>query len=160
MALFRRAPTEVKALLASDERPLAWSPTSPDGWAVASPGRFVCTALELDHSWVRILGASWDQPVLELTLWTPDGPVVRRMSVIDGEVLPQVVRERIMASLIVQRHVPIRADKGVRLLARRDPGTDAVTWQKVLDPGLDGADPGVQADIERALALLRDSYGV
>lgn len=160
MSVFRRAPAEVTALLADRERPLAWSPTTPDGWAVASRERFVCTAPALDERWVQVLGASWEEPVLELSLWRPGQPAVCRVTLRDGDVLPQVVRERIMQSLIVQRHVAIRGGKGVRLLARRDPVSDAVTWQKVLDPGLNGADPGVRSDIDRALAVLRDSYGV
>lgn len=160
MGLFRRAPAEVTALLAAGERPLAWSATSPDGWAVASGDRFVCTAPGIDERWVQILGATWEQPVLELSLWRPPAPQPVRITLRDGQVLPQVVRERIMASLVVQRHVGIRGSKGVRLLARRDPATDAITWQKVLDPELDGADASVQEAVDRALEEVRNNYGV
>jgi hypothetical protein len=159
-SLFPRVPAEVKALMAAGERPLAWSPTVPDGWAVASSERFVCTAPRIDQRWVEVLGASWDQPILELALWQPVGQGTHRVNLREGQVLPQVVRERITASFVVQRYVTIRGSKGVRLLARRDPATDAITWQKVLDPGLDGADPAVAAAVDRALADVRDNYGV
>ena len=138
----------------------AWSATAPDGWAVASSERLVCTAPDLAERWVTVLGASWAEPVLEVSLWRPTGVVVQRLRLLDGEVLPQVVRERIMQSLVVQQHVKISGRAGVRFLARRDPVTDEVTWQRVLDPGLDGADPAVRAKIDEALAVLRDTYGV
>lgn len=160
MTLFRRAPAEVKALLTDGERALAWSATAPDGWVVASGERLVCTAPTMAERWVTVLGASWAEPVLEVSLWRPSGVVVQRIRLVDGDVVPQVVRERIMQSLVVQQYVKIRGNAGVRFLARRDPTTDEVTWQRVLDPGLDGADPAVRAEIDQALAVLRDTYGV
>ena len=158
MALFRRVPDEVGALL-GDDRALAWSATDPDGWLAAGEERLVSSA-GFDERWVAILGASWDAPLLEVTVWKLEGAQVERIVLPEAGVLPQVIRERITQSLLVQQHVTLRGKRGVRFLARRDPATDEVSWQRVLDPGIDPTDPQIRAEIAQAQARLADIYGV
>ncbi len=166
MTLFHRPPSEVAALLPKRERALAWAATAAPGraagggWLVATDVRLRCTAPELDRRWVEILGASWDSPALEVKLWTPGGVESVSVHLPDAGVLPQVIRERIMQSLLVQQHVALWGTKGVRFLARRDPETDEVSWQTVVDPGVDASDPAVAQRITESLAVLRDAYGV
>jgi hypothetical protein len=59
--------------------------------------------------------------------------------------IPEVVNERVKASVVVQHHVPLRDDKGVRIVARRKPGGADVTWRVTFDPGLDPQDPDLRA---------------
>jgi hypothetical protein len=161
MSWLRKVPEEVAALAAeSGGRALAWAATEPAGWLVATQQRFICPTVEVDVPWQEVLGASWEPPVLEVKLWRPAAAATEQITLPDAGVLPQVVRERIEASLVIQQHVTISGSKGARFLARRDPLTDDVTWQTVLDPGLRADDPMVRARIDDALATLRDAYGV
>ena len=160
MKLFNRPPAEVSSLLERGERALAWAETSDGGWLVATGTRLCGSGPTLDYRWVSVLGASWDPPVLELKIWTPQRVDTSALTIPQAGVLPQVIRERIMQSLVVQRHVALSGKKGVRFLARRDPETDLVTWQTVLDAGVDASDPAVAARIAESLAVLREAYGV
>lgn len=147
-------------MLNPSERALSWTSTTRHGWLVVTDIRLVCTDPAFDHEWVEILGATWDAPKLVVKVWQPTGPRETTLLLPEADVLPQVVRERIMDSLLVQQHVALSGTKGVRFLARRDPRTDAVSWQTVVDSGIDPADPEVAARIAQALTVLRDAYGV
>lgn len=160
MTLFQRQPPQVRALAGAGERSLAWAQTSAEGWILATDDRLCCTAPEFDHRWVEILGASWAPPRLEIKLWQPTGPQEREILIDDAGVLPQVIRERIMQSLLVQQHVALQGKQGVRFLARRDPKTNEVSWQTVVDAGIDASNPQVRERIAESLEVLRDAYGV
>jgi hypothetical protein len=160
MTLFRRPPAEVRALTEPGERALAWAVTSEGGWLVATDDRLRCSAPLFDHRWVEILGASWKEPQLQIKVRQAGEQEDQGVRIEDADVLPQVIRERIMQSLLVQQHVALAGTKGVRFLARRDPKTDAVTWQTVVDAGIDPSDPRMRERIDESLVVLRDAYGV
>lgn len=156
-----RTPAEVRELVGGrGPRVLAWCAAGDSGYAAATQERFCCSDPLLDVRWPQILGAAWDAPLMELTLWGEGAAETVRLHLSEAGVLPQVVRERIMASLLVQQHVAIQGDIGVRFLARRDPATDEVSWQRVLDPGLDVDDPQVVAAVDRAQQELQQAFGV
>ena len=74
--------------------------------------------------------------------------------------LPEVVRERVTASIVIQHHVELVGERGARLLARRVPGTTDLRWSVVFDAGLDPADPELRRRADEALAVLRTSLGI
>ena len=74
--------------------------------------------------------------------------------------IPEVVNERVKASVLVQQHVALIGDKGVRLVARRKPGDTAIMWRVTFDAGVDANDPAVRAAADDALAELRASLGL
>lgn len=182
---WHRRPAEVEALLQPKQRALAWSQLDPQGWAVATVEGITVAEHETTERlpddrqwmsgpgggsgdgegvrslpWVQVLGAAWDDPILELRIWAPQESTVLRLNLREGRTFPQVVRERIMQSLLVQVHVPFVGDKGVRFLARRDPVTDEVFWQRVVDLGLDISQPALAAAVENAQLDLSLTYGV
>ncbi|GAA3673297.1 hypothetical protein GCM10022237_36200 [Nocardioides ginsengisoli] len=78
----------------------------------------------------------------------------------DAGRLLQLVRERVTASIVVQRHVPVTGRRSVRILARRAPGTHGdLAWFVEYDEGLDPADPAVDAVVQEALAAARADVG-
>lgn len=160
MGLFRKVPPAVAALVGERERPLAWSPLTPEGWMVATDERLHTTEPPLNVRWVEVLGASWDDPVLDVQILTDVGVAAVRVEPTDARSVPQVVRERIEQSLMVQKHVAILGSRGVRFLARRDPVTAEVFWQRLADDGVDLGNPNVAAAADRAEAELRETYGV
>ncbi|GAA3552637.1 hypothetical protein GCM10022263_44180 [Nocardioides daeguensis] len=79
----------------------------------------------------------------------------------DAERLLQLVRERVTASIAVQRHVRVAGRREVRILARRAPGSHGeLAWFVEYDEGLDPADPRVDAVVQDALAAARADVGV
>lgn len=149
--MIRKVPPEVKQRA---RKPLAWAPVAGD-WMVATAEQ-----LFLPHQppvfWDQVIRATWDEPVMEVQL--PDGPY--RLVIERPGMIPQVVNERVKASVVVQHHVALRGDKGVRIVARRRPGTQEVTWRVTFDAGLDHHDPELRAQADAALQDLRRTMGL
>jgi hypothetical protein len=158
--IFERLPDDVRALVPSGDRLLAWCDSEPEGRLLATTCRLIAPPAAVDVSWVEVLAAAWDDPILEVTLWRPSAPANVALRLRNGGVLPQVVRERIMQSLLVQQHVRLVGNLGVRLLARRDPATDETFWQRVFDVGIDPQDPEIRASVAAAQMNLTEVYGV
>jgi hypothetical protein len=75
--------------------------------------------------------------------------------------LLELVRERVTASVLLQRHVAIDGRRGVRVIARRAPrGDRPVVWVYEYDEGVDPADPEVQRAAEDALAAAQADVGL
>lgn len=160
MGLFRKVPPEVAAVIGTRERALAWSPLTAGGWLVATDERLHITQPTLNVRWVEVVGASWDDPLLDVRMLTDDGVAAIQVEPTDARSVPQVVRERIEQSLMVEKHVPLMGSSGVRFLARRDPVTAEVFWQRLADPGVDLGNPTVAAAVDRAEAELQEIYGL
>lgn len=72
----------------------------------------------------------------------------------DARRLPEVVRDRVNASITVDRHLALTADgRGARVIARRRSDTGELRWLTTYDTGVDPADPAVA---RRAAAAVDD----
>lgn len=88
------------------------------------------------------------RPVHEFTLDDP------------GKLLP-LVRERVTASVVLQRRVVVRGTQGLFVLARRAPNGDSeITWAYELDAGLDPDDPEVRRLAELGLRAAAEELGL
>ena len=67
----------------------------------------------------------------------------------------QLLRERVMASIVLQRRFPVRGGSGVTVIARRSPVGGAVTWMHSYDAGLDPDDPDVREVAELGLEFMQ-----
>ncbi|MBI1378565.1 MAG: hypothetical protein GC157_13935 [Frankiales bacterium] len=159
-----RPPAEVRARVPG-ERVLAWAPSGRSS-VVATE-----TALLLPEvdgvatrvPWDLVVRASWVEGALELVAQeVPGGPPVTSRIGYDEDPgsLPEVVRERVNASIVVQRRVDLVGERGIRVLARRQPGSTELRWSVVFDAGLDPRDPELRRRADEALAELRVSLGV
>ena len=152
-----RPPIEVGA----GERLLAWATTAQ------GPVGGTRDALYLPDArvpWERVQATDWDREtsvlrVSEVGSWG----AVRPEHVLDVEEpgrLLELVRERVTASVVLQRHVPLEGRRGVRVIARRAPsGNQPVQWIYEYDEGVDPADPVVQAAAAEALEAARADVG-
>ena len=71
------------------------------------------------------------------------------------------MRERVTASVLLVRHVPIDGRRGLRVIARRAPAGDrALQWVYEYDEGIDPDDPTVRLAAETALTAARDEVGL
>ena len=110
--------------------------------------------------WEEVQAADWDQEsstlrVSEVGSWGEVRPE-HHFTLEEPGLLLQLVRERVTASVILQRHVPVDGRRGVRVIARRAPsGHHPVVWIYEYDEGVDPDDPVVQAAAAEALDAAR-----
>jgi len=149
------------------ERSLAWAKAEDDSvWVGTRAALYVPEAAGYRRvRWARIDRADWNDATQQLRVVELAGfgevmpRSVARLHAADR--LLQLVRERVTASVVALRTVPLRDRLGVRVIARRDPeGSTELTWSAVLDAGLDPSDPQVLADAEAALARVRAEVGL
>jgi hypothetical protein len=151
---------------------LTWRKNVPDGVAVqrgervlAVGGETVATdaALYLPGEegvrlpWERVEQATWQEGVLAVREVGGRRHTVR---LADPGSVPEAVRERVTATVVVSTHVRLPAG-GVRIVGRRPPRDDGdLRWTFVFDRGLDPDDPGLLAQAEQALAEIRRQTGL
>jgi hypothetical protein len=154
--------------VARGERLLAWAPLVAGGWVAGTRD-----ALYLPDSrvpWEQVQVADWDRDegllrVSEVGTWGESRPVhelgIPESAAQDADRLLQLLRERVTASVLLTRHVPVTGRRGVRVVARRAPsGRSEVTWLYEYDEGVDPDDPVVRAAAETALAAAKGDVGM
>lgn len=149
-------PSSVRALLGPGDRSLCYALDAAGSPVVAARDALILPG-GTRLPWQRIELVQWDDPTLTIT---DEAGLVRSVELDAPGALPDVAYERVTASIVVSRHVPLAGELGVRIVARRAPdsGTDELDWRLHYDAGLDPGDPGVQADAERAFARVRAAY--
>ena len=151
--------------VARGERVLAWA-VGPDGrTTVASRDALYLPDREPTRlPWEEVATAEWDSDerllrVVEVGTYGAPQPE-HRIQLVDPDRLLSLVRERVTASIVVQRHVPVQGRLGVRVLGRRAPaGPAGIAWFVEYDAGVDPADPAVAAVVDDALASARGDVG-
>lgn len=149
----RRLPSELRPPLARDERVVAWARTGERGAAVATNAGLWLPGRVARLGWHEIHKASWTGSELVVTPGevveerdgyqiTADQPAVA-VALPDPGDLPQVVRTRVTRSVSFSSHHPVPGG-GVRVVARRVPGTDGLSWSVRYDEGTDPDGPGVR----------------
>ncbi len=145
------------------ERLLAWATTTD-----AAPVGGTRDALYLGAEripWESIEAADWDSDtavllVSEVGSWGEMRPEHRLMIEEPGRLL-ELVRERVTASVVLQRHVAIEGRRGVRVIARRAPGTaSGISWIYEYDEGIDPHDRAVRLAAAQALVGARVDLGL
>jgi hypothetical protein len=114
--------------------------------------------------WEEVEAADWDLEtstlrVTEVGSWGEVRPE-HTFTIEEPGRLLELIRERVTASVVLQRHVPIDGRRGLRVIARRAPrGDRPVVWVYQYDEGVDPADPVVQAAAAEALEAARADVG-
>lgn len=160
---FRDAPPPAELTVEPGEKVLAWCRTT-DGSVIAGSR----DALYLPDGrlpWEQVEAADWDRDtsvlrVAEVGSWGEQRPE-HTFTLDDPRRLLQLVRERVTASVVYQRHVPITGRRGLRVIARRAPsGREPLRWVYEYDETIDPDDPAVREVAGRALAAARDEVGL
>jgi hypothetical protein len=160
-----RPPAEALAGLDRDERVTAWATTPSGDVAVATPrGLWLAegAAGRRRLAWNDIHKATWGDDVLTIVpgVEVEPGVVVDaphlRLQLAEPRDLPAEVRSRVTRSVAYSTHHTLPGG-GVRIVARRVPGVDGLTWVLRFDEGTDRADPEVR---QRAAELLDDARAV
>ena len=158
-----RPPVEVSA----GERILAWAPLVGGGWVVGTRDALYLPTGRLP--WEQIEAADWDNDlsrlrVSEVGRWGEprvEHPLALDESGADADRFLQLLRERVTASVLLVRHVPISGRHGVRVVARKAPsGQSPVQWVFQYDEGIDPEDPFVRTAAADALDAARSDVGI
>jgi hypothetical protein len=152
------------SLAAQPERParvLAWA-TTDTGVAVASPSvlSYDDVAGRWSHlGWHEIERGGWDEETGALT-WQHVDQTRGALALTEPGRLPEVFRERVAASIVLERLVPVRNGRGVLISGRRDlaDAAAAITWNTSLQRGLTWQMEGVRAAVDEAVAQVRREY--
>ena len=143
------------------EQVLAWA-TDASGEVVGGTrdALYLTAADGARIPWEDVEAADWDLETSSLTVrevgsWGLTRPE-HQITIAEPGRLLELVRERVTASIVLQRHVAVVGLRGVRVIARRAPhGRDEISWFFEYDEGIDPGDPSVQASAEAALATAR-----
>lgn len=74
--------------------------------------------------------------------------------------LLDLVRDRVTASILLSRNVPVPGSRGVKVIARRSPVGGPVEWSYWLDRGLRPDDPAVRFAIAAGRADAESELGL
>ena len=137
-------------------------------WAEAVNGVCIGSASLLSYAseagwrhvgWHQIERGGWNAETRKLSWTTYDGGQ-DSVELVKAGRLPELFRERVSASIVVERFVPIAGERGVTVSGRRDlaDSTATITWHASLSRGLSWRTEGVQQAADDALAELQREY--
>jgi hypothetical protein len=160
-----------RASLDKSEKVLAGIPARDGSWLLGTRDALLLVAGEdaVDGParipWQRIERADWnrDEELLVITEVGEFGQVRPEHSFVieDPGLLLELVRERVTASVVLQRRVVVDGKRGLFVIARRAPhGAGEVTWAYQFDRGVDPSDPAVMAAAERGLEVAAEELGL
>jgi hypothetical protein len=115
--------------------------------------------------WEQVEAADWNHETSVLTVSEVGSWGERRrehrLAIAEPGRLLELVRERVTASVVLQRHVAVDGRRGLRVIARRAPrGDRPLTWFYEYDEGVDPDDPDVRAIAVETLAAARRDVGL
>jgi len=164
-----RRRTKPPVAVGRGEKVLAW--TKSESGEVLAGTRDALYLASVDQAetrrvpWEQVEAADWDRDTSALRISEVGSWGEQRVEhdlTIDepGRVL-ELIRERVTASVVLQRHFPVTGRRGLRVIARRAPAGDRpLAWFYEYDEGVDPDDPEVQQVATAALAMVRDEVGL
>ena len=169
---FRRAvrvPGEVveAARLDPGEKVLAGTRSADGVWLLGTHSAFHVVAPDGSSRipWERVERADWDRDEERLVVSEVGefGRVRPRhtFAVEEPGLLLELLRERVTASVVLLRRVPVEGKRGLTVVARRSPTRAGdVVWAYEFDPGVDPEDPAVMATAEAGLRAAQADLGL
>lgn len=158
----------VRALAAADgERLLAWAPADGGRTVVAGRHRVYVTTgapgaepvLALSRPWHLVDAGTWTEAGELQVLWVDDEAPLR-LALSEPGALPETLRERVQASVVLAETVDLGQRRTAKVVVRRDLATGRLLSQAVLGPGVRSSDPGVADRVRDALDRVREQVGL
>jgi hypothetical protein len=141
------------------DRRLAWGVTDDGVALVASP---TCLHVGSEQiAWTAVEKVGWAAPLLRLTeMAEVEGTgLVHLWELAEDHGLAETIRERVTASVAWSDIRKLQPAGAVRLVGRRVPGQELLTWQVVWQLGTNPADPLLRAQVDAYVDGLRKSLG-
>jgi hypothetical protein len=162
-----RVPADVlaRAALPRGERVLVSAAAEDGGWLLATRDALLVVGATGSRRvpWQDVETADWDRDagrlrVVEVGDFGRPRPV-HEFALAEPGLLLATVRERVTASVVLQRRAAVSGRLGLTVVARRPPGGGEPTWAVAYDAGVDPDDPAVRLVAEEALAAARAEIG-
>jgi hypothetical protein len=164
-----RVPREVlDAALVPGEKLLAATQAADGTWLLATRERLSAARPGSDVvqvPWEEVQRADWDRDTATLRVQAVrdygERVATSSYQIEEPGALVPLVRERVDASIVLQRKVPVAGKRGFTVVARRPPSGDGeLTWSFEFDPGIDPEDAVVAAATDLALEEAQESLGL
>jgi hypothetical protein len=124
-------------------------------YAVSPAGEVV-----LDRPWHLVDAGSWSHDAYLLTVTWVDRQRPAQWVFKEATLLPETLRERVQASVVLAHHVDLGERRRARAVIRQDLATGELVEQVVLGRNVRAADPGVEEQTQAALAYLKEQVGL
>jgi hypothetical protein len=155
-----------RAGLPRTDRVLASAVATDGTWLLGTRDALVIVepAETIRLAWEHVETAHWDREeerlrVAEVGEFGQVRPV-HTFTVREPGLLLQMVRERVTASVLLQRRVAVSGRRGLTVIARRPPrGQGEIIWACEYDAGVDPDDPDVRRAAEDAVRSAQDELG-
>jgi hypothetical protein len=158
-----RLPTAARAglVLGRREHVLAAAALRDGSWLAATDQGLVQQGWRV--AWSSATHAQWYDDATTLAVgWLDDSGEMHDRSFVlaDPGLLPETVHERVVASIVLSRRFRSIDGGSVRVVARRQPGSDDVLWQVVPESGADLSSADVRAQVDQTLRAMSDELGL
>jgi hypothetical protein len=164
-----RVPADVvtAAGLRAGERVLAGTGTTDGSWLLGTREALYVVADAEVHRlpWEQVERADWDRDEERLVV-AEVGEFGRvrpehTFAVEQPGLLLELLRERVTASVVLQRRVLVEGKRGLTVIGRRSPvRAGEVSWSYEFDTGVDPDDPTVMAAAEAGLHAAKADLGL
>jgi hypothetical protein len=147
--------------LDGDTRVMAWSPLTGGGWAAATPAglrALLPTGVLVDRPWTEVDHAAWEADSRMLAIWWVGSRMATPLEVEVGSFLPEVVYERVQASVVLTKDVAVPG--GTVRVALRKALDGTLSTQVVPGRGVRMRDPDVAVAVAQARDELREEAGL
>ena len=150
--------------LGSGERILAWGREQLGVTVVATNHRLYAVDAggqrQLSRSWHEVDAGAWSSELGQLTVTWVDGSRPSQWTLGDATLVPETVRERVQASVVIGQRVELGPRRNARVAIRQNLATGDLVEQVVLGRGVRPDDDEVAALTAAALAELREQVGL
>lgn len=160
-------PAEVAGALglSRGEQVLAWASEGADGVTVVTTNHALYAVepgseVRLARPWHLVDGGVWDHDTFLLTVTWVDGAAPSQFRLTGPGRVPETVRERVQASVVLADEVSLPGRRRARVVVRQDLASGALLDQVVLGRGVRGDEPGVQEATDAALREVREQVGL
>ncbi|MFC7488202.1 hypothetical protein ACOCJ7_17435 [Knoellia sp. CPCC 206453] len=115
----------------------------------------------LDRQWHMVDTGTWDDETARITVnWVDKAPASVWELGPDPGTFPQVLRERVQATVVLSDEVDLGEKRRARVVVRKDLANGALMGQTILGRGVRSTDPGVREETRAALDRLREQVGL
>ena len=148
------------------EKVLAWAVDDHSGDVVVAGAHhvFVLSAageLVLERPWHLVDAGSYDPDEEALTVtWVDGSPVARWVFRGGSTFVPETLRERVQASVVLAETLRLPGRRTARVVIRQDLASGTTLAQTLLGPGVRATDPEVRQVVQDAMSRLKEQVGL
>jgi hypothetical protein len=162
-----KLPSAVRSALelGPGERVLTWGREASSATTVVATNQRLCAVgaageRAMARPWHDVDGGTWSSELGQLTVTWVDGARPSQWLLGESSLLPETLRERVQASVVLAHRIDLAPRRSARAVIRQDLATGDLLEQVVLGRGVRGDDPEVALQVAAALAHLREQVGL